>query len=115
MRAHLDIRAPINSPRFADEVAAACREQVDALLTDAQPRCGEDVIEHLARRLHVHFEEVHGDRDIRRIERKYLHEQREIGMGQLAMQLEDPGVDALLFEREGVEADAPDKWVAVLN
>lgn len=115
MRAHLDIRAAIDSPRFATDVAAACREQVDALLDGADPRCGEDVLEYLAQRLHVRFEEVHGERDIQRIEQKYLHDQREIGIGQLEMQLRDPGVDALLFEREGVDADAPDKWIAVLD
>src|SRR5690349_5078699 len=113
MRAHLDIRTPIDSPRFADDVAEACRWQIDALLDGAKLNGGEDVLDHLARRLHVHFEEVHADPDLARLEQKYLHEKREIGFGQLAKQFSDPQVDALLFERERAAADAPDKWVAV--
>lgn len=115
MRAHLDIRTPIDSPRFADDVAAACRAQINSLLNGVKLNCGEDVLDHLARRLHVHFEEVHADPDLARLEQKYLHEKREIGFGQLAKQFSDPQVDALLFERERAAADAPDKWVAVLN
>lgn len=115
IRAHLDIRTPIDNIRFGDDVAAACRQQIDSLLAGAQPGCGEDVLDHLARQLHVHFEEVHADPDLVRLEQKYLHEKREIGFGQLAKQFDDPHIDALLFERERAAADDPDKWVAVLN
>jgi hypothetical protein len=115
MRAHLDIRTPIDSPRFSDDVVAACRAQVESLMVGVSPRTGEDVLTRLAHSLHVHFEEVHAEPDLARLEQKYLHEKREIGFGQLAMQFNDPQVDALLFERERATADAPDKWVAVLN
>lgn len=115
IRAHLDIRTSIDSPRFADDVTEACRAQIDSLLEGVKLSCGEDVLAHLARRLHVHFEEVHTDPDLARLEQKYLHEKHEIGFGQLAKQFSDPHVDALLFERERAAADAPDRWVAVLN
>ncbi len=115
IRAHLEIRTSIDSPRFAEDVAAACRARINSLLVDAHAQRGEDVLDHLARKLHVHFEEVHADPDLVRLEQKYLHEKREIGFGQLAKQFDDPHIDALLFERERAAADAPDRWVAVLN
>lgn len=115
IRAHLDIRTSIDSPRFVDEVADACRARIETLLAGTQPRSGEAVLDHLARQLHVHFEEVRADPDLLRLEQKYLHEKREIGFGQLTKQFDDPDIDALLFERERAAADAPDRWVAVLN
>lgn len=115
IRANLDIRTPVDNPRFADEVAAACREQVDSLLKGVELHCGEDVLEHLAKHLHVHFEEVYDDIDLARLEEKYLREKREIGFGQIALQFDDPEIDALLFERQQAADEAPDKWVAVLN
>jgi len=69
----------------------------------------------LADQLQVRFEEVHHDRDIARLEKKYLEDKRELGFGQLEMELNAPGVDALLFQRIRAEDIARDRWVAVLN
>lgn len=114
IRTHLELRTPVGSRTFEGDAAAACAEKVQDLLEESGAQCGEQVLDHVARQLQVHFEEVHNDGDIAGIEQKYL-EKKEIGFGQLSIQLDDPSVDALLFERERASADAPDKWVAVLN
>lgn len=115
IREYLDLRTSIDSPDFERDVIDACHERIDAMLEDAQPRCGEDVLAHVAQRLQVRFEEVHDDQDIAELEKKYLREQQEIGFAQLSIEFERPDVDALLFERLNADPDAADKWVAVLN
>jgi len=115
IREHLDLRTPIDSPAFEQDVVNACRERIDAMLEHQQPRSGEEVLVHVARRLQVRFEEVHDDHDLESLEHKYLREQREIGFAQLSIEFEKPNVDALLFERLHADPNATDKWVAVLN
>ena len=92
-----------------------CRDRVDTLVNGSRARTGEDILGHVAAQLQVRFEEVRGDADIAALEKKYLHEQREIGFGQLEIELNDPGVDAILFKRMHASDYADDRWVAVLN
>lgn len=115
IRENLRLATPVDSPEFEKAVVQACRIRVDSLLTKAQPCTGEHVLSHLANQLHVRFEEVNHDRDIARLEKKYLEDKREIGFGQLEIELNAPGVDALLFQRIHTEDVARDRWVAVLN
>ena len=115
IREYLELNSPINSPEFEQAVIEACRKKVDVLLTGIQSRSGEEILSYLADQLQVRFEEVHDDADIANLEKKYLKEKGEIGFGQLEMELNSPGVDALLFQRMRAPNFAHDRWVAVLN
>lgn len=115
IRENLKVATSVNSPEFEQAVARACRLSVDSLLAQVEPYTGEHVLAHLADQLQVRFEEVNHDSDIARLEKKYLEDKREIGFGQLEMELNAPGVDALLFQRIRAEDVARDRWVAVLN
>src|SRR5262249_54648147 len=109
------VRAMPNEDSFEREVVAACVRQVQPII-DAHAHCtGEEISAAVATHLGIRFEEVRSADDIRALEHKYLHEQRELGFGQLAHEMADPTVDALLFERRRAEPNAPDRWVAVLN
>lgn len=115
MREHLRVRAMPTDPSFEREVVSACMRQIQPII-DAHADCpGEQICDAAAAHLGIRFEEVRSAADIRALERKYLHEQRELGFGQLAHEMADPTVDALLFERHRAEPDASDRWVAVLN
>ena len=115
MREHLRIRVSIDDTSFETEVVAACMKEVQPIIDAHADRTGEEINAAIARYLGVHFEEVRTQADIQRLERKYLVERREIGFGQLAEELADKTVDALLFQRLHAEPRAHDRWVAVLN
>lgn len=115
IREHLGLRTPIDSPAFEQDVVDACRARIASMVDGVEARQGEDVLARVARHLQVRFEEVHDNRDIAALEQKYLHERREIGFGQLEMELNAPGIDALTFQRMNAHDQAPDRWVAVLN
>lgn len=115
MREFLRVRARPNDYEFEAEVVDACRRKVQPII-DANARVnGEIIVGAIANSLGVHFEEVHSLADIDALEQKYLVEQRELGFGRLGKELQDPSVDALLFQRVHAEPDAPDRWIAVLN
>jgi hypothetical protein len=115
MREHLRIRVSIADPSFGPEVVATCVRQVQPIIDAQADRTGEEINAALAQHFGVHFEEVRTQGDIQRLELKYLVERREIGFGQLADELADGAVDALLFERIHAAPGARDRWVAVLN
>ena len=115
IRQHLELKVPVDSPDFDQAVTDACRDRVDTLVNGIHARTGEDLLSHVAAQLQVRFEEVRGDADITALEKKYLHEKREIGFGQLEIELNAPGVDAILFQRMRAPDYADDRWVAVLN
>jgi hypothetical protein len=115
MREHLRVRAMPGDGSFEREVVCACMRQVQPIIDANSHRTGEEINAVVAAHLGIHFEEVKGPNDIQALERKYLHEQRELGFGQLAHEMADPTVDALLFERRKAAPDAADRWVAVLN
>lgn len=95
-------------------VIEACMEQVDHLLDNLQPQ-GEAFAARAAQDLQIRFEEVHGEKDIKLLERVYLHEKREPGFALLRREIQSQDVDALLFQRRNADLSAPDRWVAVLN
>jgi hypothetical protein len=115
MREHLRVRAMPTDPSFEREVVTASLRQIQPIIDAHANRTGEQICDAVAAHLGIRFEEVRTASDIRALERKYLHEQRELGFGQLAHEMSDPTVDALLFERRRAEPDAVDRWVAVLN
>lgn len=115
IREHLRIHARPDSADFRIEVAAACLDQVRPVIDAHAGEQGEAIIGAIASKLGVHFEEVRTSDDISRLERKYLHEQKELGFGLLSDALADEGVDALLFQKTRVSARNPQQWVAVLN
>ena len=115
MREHLRIRAHITDRTFGTEVVAECVQQVQPIIDTHADCTGEEINAAIARHFGVHFEEVRTRADIQRLEHKYLVEKREIGFGQLADELADSRVDALLFERIHAQPGARDRWVAVLN
>lgn len=115
MREHLRLRTTPDDPSFEREVVTACVRQVQPIIDAHASRTGEEIGATIATQLGIRFEEIRTPADIRTLERKYLHEQREIGFGQLADEMADPTVDALLFERHRAAPDASDRWVAVLN
>jgi hypothetical protein len=115
IREHLRVRAMPDDASFEREVVSVCVRQVQPIIDAHDDGTGEEINAAIATHLGIRFEEVRTQADIRSLERKYLHEQRELGFGQLADELADQSVDALLFERMHAAPDAPDRWVAVLN
>lgn len=114
MRKYLDVRARIDAPDFQHEVLAACQGKISSLAGNRNFRRGEDLLGHVAGQLGVRFEEVRSPADIDELKNKYLAK-KEIGFGQLPLELSDPDVDALLLKRLHARDEDPDRWVAVLN
>jgi hypothetical protein len=103
-----------HGPETTKDIVTASIEAASSILVGV-PSKGEAIAEKLAGAYHVRFKEVRGEKDIAEIEQEYLRDKKEIGFGQLRLELEDPNVDALLFQRlHAVESDS-DRWVAVLN
>lgn len=115
MREYLGVRARPDHPSFEAEVVDASLSKVRPVIDRHAGACGETIIAAIARELRVRFEEVRTCADIEQLEQKYLVEKKELGFGLLSHELADPEVDALLFQRMHASADAPDRWVAVLN
>ena len=115
IREHLEIPTQIDSQDFESAVIEAAGKKIERFLVGSQAQCGEDVLAEMAAKLQVRFEEVRDVTDIANLERKYLVEKGEIGFGQLEMELNAPGVDAILFQRMRASKYANDRWVAVLN
>jgi hypothetical protein len=115
IREHLKVHAKLESRDFEAEVSAACVAKVRPIIASHAGETGEVILGAIAASLGVHFEEVVTADDIKRVERKYLVEQRELGFAVLDKELQRDDVDALLFERMHAHDTASDKWVAVLN
>ncbi len=101
-------------PQMNNEIVAAAVEAATPILVGTPPR-GEIIADRLACHYQVRFKEVRTEADINAIEVEYLRNKKEIGFGQLRLELQDPNVDALLFQRLYASAEASDRWVAVLN
>lgn len=112
---HLKVKSRYEDPTFATDVRTACLAQIAPTLREHGPFTGENIAQCLGDELHLTFEEVHGPHDVTKLEEHYLKGKKEIGFAQLRGELENPGTDALLFQRINAEPDAPDSWVAVLN
>ncbi len=100
--------------RFPDSVAQVAMEQIEALVTKGK-NTGEEVIAVVADHFGVRFEEVRSHEDARQIKAQYLEKQGELGFGVLDEQLQDPNVDALLFQLTKAKKSQREKFVAVLN
>jgi len=115
MREYLHVRSRPGDKVFAAEVVDACVKKAKCVI-DAHTDCtGEVIVAALAKDHGIRFEEVKTLADIASLEKKYLVEKKELGFGQLALELADPHVDALLFQRMHAAHDAPDRWIAVIN
>lgn len=115
MREHLGVRARPRDKAFDAEAVDAAVRKVQPIIDSLAHSNGEEIIATVAHQLGICFEEVKSSADIQSLEQKYLVDQKELGFGRLADELADPTVDALLFQRIHAQADAPDRWVAVLN
>ncbi len=115
MREHLRVRARPVDANFEAEIVEACLGEVQPVIDANSDKAGEEIIEAIAHMLGVHFEEVRDAKDINRLEQTYLVEQKELGFGQLAKELADPSVDALLFQRMNAQEAAHYRWIAILN
>jgi hypothetical protein len=115
IREHLRVKARPESKDFEEEVASACVDKVRPIIERNVREKGESIIQAIASSLGVQFEEVTTTDDIKRVEQKYLVEQRELGFAVLERELQRADVDALLFQRMHAHANASDRWVAVLN
>lgn len=112
---HLKIKSRYEEPTFAADVRAACLARITPTLKEHGPLTGEDIAQCLGDELFLTFEEVHGPHDVTKLEDHYLKGKKEIGFAQLRDELDNPGTDALLFQRMNAAPGAPDSWVAVLN
>jgi hypothetical protein len=101
-------------PEMVRDAVAASIAQADPILVGVAPQ-GELVAAMLASHYRVRFEEVRTARDIDVLEDRYLRRKREVGFAQLRDELQNPKVDALLFQRIHAAEDDPDRWIAVLN
>lgn len=112
---HLKVKSRFPDPAFTDDVTAACLAQVAPVIGKMRPESGEDIALGLGNHFQLTFEEVHGPHDVVKLENRYLKGKRELGFAQLRDELDQPGVDALLFQRVHASDQDPDRWVAVLN
>lgn len=112
---HLGVKARFPDPSFTDAVIEACLSRVSPIVKGLLPCTGEKIALGLGEHLCVTFEEVRGPDDVGDLERRYLKGKKEIGFAQLRDELDQPGVDALLFERMHADEEDADRWVAVLN
>src|SRR5262245_30708333 len=104
---HLKVKSRYEDPTFATDVRAACLARIAPTLKEQGPLTGEDIAQCLGDELFLTFEEVHGPHDVTKLEDRYLKGKKEIGFAQLRGELENPGTDALLFQRMNAEPDAP--------
>lgn len=112
---NLKIKSRFENSTFTADVKAACLARVAPILKKLLPCTGEEIALGLGESLCLKFEEVHGPHDVVKLEDHYLKGKKEIGFAQLRGELENPGVDALLFQRMHANTGDPDTWVAVLN
>ena len=112
---HLKLNSRYPQPSFTADVTAACLARIAPVVDKLLPCTGEQIALGLGEHLCLTFEEVHGPHDVVELEKHYLKGKKEIGFAQLRGELEQPGVDALLFQRMHAHDDDPDRWVAVLN
>ena len=112
---HLRVKTRFPQPGFGLDVAAACLSKIGPVIDKLLPCTGEQIALGLGEHLCVTFEEVHGPADVDDLHNRYLKGKKEIGFAQLRDELDQPGVDALLFERMHAAERDPDRWVAVLN
>lgn len=112
---NLKVKSRFEDSTFNADVKAACLARVAPVLKKLLPCTGEEIALGLGESLCLKFEEIHGPHDVAKLEDHYLKGKKEIGFAQLRDELENPGVDALLFQRMHAKAGDPDSWVAVLN
>lgn len=112
---HLGIKSRYQDDTFATDVTHACLARVAPVIDRLLPCTGEQIALVLGEHLSLTFEEVHGPADVAELEDRYLKGKKEIGFAQLRGELEQPGVDALLFQRLHAGPGDRDRWVAVLN
>jgi hypothetical protein len=112
---HLKVKTRFPHPSFFADVTAASLASMAPVIKKMSPGNGEDIAVGLGNHLQLTFEEVHGPHDVIKLENHYLKGKKEIGFAQLRGEINQPGVDALLFERMHAKDDDPDRWVAVLN
>jgi hypothetical protein len=112
---HLGVKSRFQQPSFDSDVVAACLSKIEPVVKNLLPCTGEQIALGLGEHLSLTFEEVHGPSDVDELEDRYLKGKKEIGFAQLRGELDQPGVDALLFQRMHAGPRDPDRWVAVLN
>jgi hypothetical protein len=112
---HLKVRSRFPDATFDADVKAACLAQIAPTIDKLLPCAGEDIVQGLAEKLSLKFEEVHGEDDLAEIEERYVKGKRELGFVQVRDELDDAGVDALLFQRVNATERDADRWVAILN
>lgn len=112
---HLGVKSRYPQPSFMFDVKTACLARISPIIEKMLPCTGEQIAKGLGEHLCVTFEEVHGAHDVSDIEDRYLRGKREIGFAQLREEMNQPGVDAVLFQRIHAKEQDPDRWVAVLN
>ena len=108
------VDSDVDSREFPDAVANAAAAKIDPLIT-TEVSTGEEIIAIVADHFGVRFEEVRSHEDARQIKARYLEKQGELGFGVLDEQLQDPNVDALLFQLTKAKKSHREKFVAVLN
>lgn len=114
MREYLGVRAIPQDESFDQEIVTAAVRKVRPIIATHSSSTGEQIIAAIANNIGICFEDVRNAADIAALEKKYLFEQKELGFGQLAQELTDPTVDALLFQRMNASKHG-EGWVAVLN
>jgi hypothetical protein len=112
---HLKLKSRFPEPTFTADVKEACLARVGPVVKKLLPCTGEEIALGLGEKLCLTFEEVHGPHHVVELENRYLKGKKELGFARLRGELDQPGVDALLFQRMHAAEDAPDRWVAVLN
>jgi hypothetical protein len=110
IRSYLDVRAKISDSDFESEVVARSASKLADIHKSISSKDGENFILDVAKNLNVAFEEIHSPEDVTNIRDKYLR-QKELGLGQLELELRNPNVDALLFKRQ----QKPNHYIAILN
>ena len=103
---HLKAKSRYPNPTFSADVAAA-RARIAPVVDKLLPCTGEQISLALAEHLCLTFEEVHGPHDVEKLKKTLPQGQERDRFRTVPWKLNQPGVDALLFERMYAEETRP--------
>jgi hypothetical protein len=110
---HLKVAASPWDEGFEAAVIAAVERRIQPILKAEEPTSADELVDAMAIHFGVHFEVVRTNEDIAQLQNEYVKTRRELGFAVLSHELQDPNVDALLFQL--ANPNGVSSHVSVLN